>query len=192
MGTGVYDKEGVSEIVDITLHVMGDWNGTGTCDGTGMHHGQAECYNDAYGLAADSIDHSKSFSFKRCMFDHMDELCPVSWDPSGLECGQDAYNQTSFQGAVTTCEAKAGYDAGALSKVALDGDAISSWANKAMVADFAVTAKENPGAPHPGWMVVSGAFIDDGKFQGDEDAWAAAVLKKVCETYTGDKPAGCN
>ena len=170
---------------------MGGWNGTGTCDGTGMHHGSAECYNDAFGAAADAVDRRKSFSFKRCMFENMDTLCPSSWDPHGLECGADAYNATTFLPTVAKCENAAGYAASELNAKALDANGgISPWAGKKIVADFAVTAKNDPLKPHPAWIMVGPEFVDDSKYT-DESLWASDVLTKVCDAYTGMRPKGC-
>lgn len=192
------DKEGVGAIVNITIHLIGTWNGTGACDGTGMHHGEAECFNDAYKLAADAVDASKSFAFTRCMFERMGELCPASW--TGKECAKDAYNATSFQPAAEACEAEAGYEAGTLAKLALgDGGGVSSWAASGIAADLAYSAKADPGGtipppeggPAPAWIVVGDSFVSD-RDSDDEAAWAAKVLAAVCDAYDGaEKPAGC-
>ena len=189
----------MADIVSIKLELIGTWNGTGACDGTGLHHGEAECYNDAYALAAKHVDASKSFAFTRCMFQHMNELCPISW--TGSECAKDPYNATSFAPAVSTCEIKAGYSAGSLSKLALAGDGgdISSWARAGIAASIAVSTKNDPGGtipppeggPAPAWIVIGDDFVSDRSYDSEE-TWAAQVLAKVCDVYDGGtKPKGC-
>ena len=64
------DKIG-ADVTNITLHLIGTYDASYACNGTGLHHGEAECYADAYTVAARAVDASKAFAMSRCLFRRM-------------------------------------------------------------------------------------------------------------------------
>lgn len=184
---------GMDEIVDYTTHFMGDWNGTGACT---SHHGSQCCYVDASNLAAAHVvDQAKSWSFTRCMFSNQEGLCPKTWDGDKQECGTEAYDAPTFSYFASECMDSAGFtrDEHAAVDAAMGSLSPSDWVHDALVADYAYTTKNDPGAPHPAWVVVDGDFVDSGTPKDrDPKEWAAAVVKKICDAYAGDKPEACS
>ena len=183
--------EGLPDVVDYTTHFMGDWTGAGACT---SHHGSQCCYVDAANLAAAHVvDSGKSWAFTRCMFASQKALCPKTWDDGKQECGTEAYDAASFRNVSAACAAAAGFADAEVAKLvdAVGALAPGDWVHDALVADYAYTTANNPGSPHPGWVVVDGEFVDSGKYPGDGADWAKAVVAKVCASYGGAAPAGC-
>ena len=179
-------------IVDYETHFMGDWNGTGACT---SHHGSQCCYTDAANLVAAHVaDQAKAWSFVHCMFSNQKSLCPKTWDDDKEECGTEDHDDATFQAVKASCTASAKFSDDELKAfdAALGTLSAGDWVHDALVADYAFTTNNNPGAPHPGWSVVNGEFLDSGKYAPDGVEWAADVVSKICAAYAGDtKPAAC-
>ena len=169
---------------------VGVWNGTGTCT---THHGEADCYADVYNLCARQVTGdvvSQYWPFTECMFASQGELCPDTW--TGEDCGASAYNATAFDAVVARCSAAMGDAAAAAAVVecAVAGsghDAMAAAGKQLLLDDFAASEKGDPSG-HPVWIVVDGTLVDGNDF-ADVDAWGAAVLSSVCESYQKKNPS---